>query len=275
LPITASIKIIPQLNQLELTEVNTVGNNSLDNHFHNRLSFAIVTEGIGEFHIKNRKQKVHAGGIVKIAPGEVHSSGKSTSSNQLKYRVFYIDNASIQHILEGEEQKSEKVINFNEQISYDLNFFAQCLQAHQGLIREADILSQEIVFTNLILELIKTHSDRNVQLPMVDSRPSYLPSIIDYLHTYYSKSISLSELVTISKRSPSQIIRTFQKHIGITPHAYLINLRVIKAKKLIAQNISISQAAFEVGFTDQSHLHKYFKRINHVTPGKFRESITA
>lgn len=275
MPVIANIKVVPALNHLELTEINTFGNNSMNKHFHNRLSFAIVTEGIGEFIFREGRQKASTGCIVKIAPGEVHSSGKSTSSNPFKYRVFYVDDNSIQGILEGEEQKPEKGIKFNEQISFDVNFFSHCLRAHEGLTRETDILSQEVVFTTLVLELLKTHSDTKAQLPVIDSKPSYLPIIIDYLHEYYYKSISLCELVAISKRSPSQIIRTFQKYIGIAPHAYLINLRVIKAKKLLGRNKSISQAAFEVGFNDQSHLHRYFKMINHVTPGKFRESISA
>jgi len=258
-----------------LTEVRTFGDNSITRHFHNRLSFAIVTGGIGEFILKGGRQKASTGSIVKIAPGEVHSSGKPTGASHFEYRVFYVADTSIQRILDAEEQKPEKSISFKEQISYDVNFFFNCLQTHQGLVRETDILYQETMFTNLVLELLQSHSNTKVQLPVIDSRPSYLPVIIDYLHAYYYRSISLDELSTVSGRSPGQIIRTFQKHIGVAPHVYLINLRVIKAKELLARNISISQTALDVGFSDQSHFHRYFKRINHVTPGKFRKSISA
>ena len=255
--------------------MSAFGYSSQNKHFHDRLSFAIVTEGEGEFRFKYGYRKASVGSIIKIAPREVHSSGKSIDQNHFKYRVFYLTNSSIQHILNAEEYKADNEISFKEQISFDENLFFRSLLAHKNLDRKTDPLYRETIFTNLILTLLGNHTYTKTKLPIIDSRPSYLSTIIEYLQAYYRKPISLEQLSIIARRSPSQIIRTFQKHIGVAPHVYLTNLRVIKAKELLSQNLSISQAAFEVGFNDQSHLHRYFKRINHVTPGKFKRSILA
>jgi AraC-like DNA-binding protein len=268
--VKADMRVVPSLKNLELTQVSSFGGHGGGNkHFHEKLSFAVVTEGFGEFQFKNYAQKVTKGAIIKIPPGEVHSSGKSSKDRQLEYRVFYLSNASINDILNAEEHKSEMEIQFKEQISYDRNFYLSCLNAHYKLFVDNDSFMLESIFTQLVLDLIKKHSCLDFRLPVIDLRPTYLPTIIDYLHANYTSKISLNQLSIISAKSPSQILRTFQKHIGIAPHAYLINLRVIKAKKLLIQGMSITQAALEVGFTDQSHLHRYFQRITHVTPRLF------
>ena len=274
MPIKADIKILPALSHLELTKVTAFGDNSQEKHYHDQLSFAVVTKGMGTFKFRDGNQRVHKGAIIKINPGEVHSSGKSTSQEPLEYRVFYLSNTLVSNILNAEEQKRTEEIDFLEKISYNNDFFINCLQTHLKLHQATGLLNVESVFTQLMLALLHHNCHTKLRLPTIDTKPSYLSTIIDYLHAYYGESISLKQLSDIANRSPSQILRTFQKHIGVAPHTYLTNLRVIKAKVLLAQNRSIAQTALEVGFHDQSHFHRYFKRITHVTPGNFIKSLS-
>lgn len=268
MPIQADIKILPALKNLEVTRVNSFGDCSQAKHYHDQVSFAVVTSGAGKFRFKDSYYPVQRGAIIKINPGEVHSSGKARDQKHLEYRVFYLSDSLVTEVLRLEHQES-KEIDFTEKISYNDFFFNQCLNTHVGLNNETDTLYLESVFTELLLLLLNKHSQTKVVLPTIDKKPSYLSTIIDYLHTYYYDSISLQQLSEISNRSPSQILRTFQKHVGIAPHAYQLNLKVIKAKELLLRDVPISQTALEVGFVDQSHFHKHFKRITHVTPGRF------
>ena len=274
MPIKADIKILPTLNNLELTKVTAFGDNGQEKHYHDQLSFAVVTKGVGKFKFREGSQSVNKGAIIKINPGEVHSSGKSTNQELLEYRVFYLSNTLVNDILNAEEQKSITEIDFKEQISYNDNFFVNCLQSHLKLNQETDILNVESIFTQLILALLNNNCHSKLRLPTLDTKPAYLSTLIEYLNAYYCESISLKQLSAIANRSPSQVLRTFQKHIGVAPHAYLTNLRVIKAKEFLAQNMSIAQTALEVGFNDQSHFHRHFKRITHVTPGSFIKSLS-
>jgi len=267
-PIQAEIKILPALNNLEVTRVNSFGDCSQAKHYHDQVSFAVVTNGAGKFRFKHSYYSVQPRAIIKINPGEVHSSGKAKDQKHLEYRVFYLSDSLVTDVLRSEGQES-RGIDFTEKISYNNFFYDKCLNTHVGLNNETDTLYIESVFTELLLLLLNKHSQAKVVLPTIDKKPSYLSTIIDYLHTYYNESVSLKQLSEISKRSPSQILRTFQKHVGVAPHAYQLNLKVIKAKELLLHDVSISQTALEVGFVDQSHFHKHFKRITHVTPGRF------
>jgi AraC family transcriptional regulator len=69
---------------------------------------------------------------------------------------------------------------------------------------------------------------------------------------------------------PSHLTRLFKKATGLTPHRYLIMIRVDRARRLLlSTDESIAEVAAHVGFADQSHLNRHFKRIVGITPGAF------
>jgi len=57
----------------------------------------------------------------------------------------------------------------------------------------------------------------------------------------------------------------------VTPHHYLVQKRVERARELLARTeLSLSEIAYAVGFSDQSHLTRHFRQMLEVTPGQFR-----
>lgn len=60
----------------------------------------------------------------------------------------------------------------------------------------------------------------------------------------------------------------FKKEFGLTPHNFIINHRINKAYELIINGKEISQASLEVGFNDQSHFTRNFKKLYGYTPSK-------
>jgi AraC-like DNA-binding protein len=85
--------------------------------------------------------------------------------------------------------------------------------------------------------------------------------------------VTLAELAAISGVSRFQLLRGFVRDIGVTPHAYLVQLRVRLARRLLAQRHTPAQAALLAGFADQSHLTRAFVRQVGVTPGRYREAL--
>jgi len=64
-------------------------------------------------------------------------------------------------------------------------------------------------------------------------------------------------------------MRTFQNMTGLSVHQYLTQLRLVRAKALLAKGVSAAQVASDVGFFDQSHLIKHFRAHFGTTPGVF------
>jgi len=116
-----------------------------------------------------------------------------------------------------------------------------------------------------------------------DSRPivaSFLPHeelavrrVKSLLHDRYNERVTLAELASSAGFSPFHLLRLFHASVGMPPHAYLTQLRVSHAKDLLARGAAVAEVASLVGFTDQSHLTRHFKRIVGVPPGAYRAAL--
>ncbi|WP_151739013.1 helix-turn-helix transcriptional regulator, partial [Acinetobacter sp. TUM15099] len=82
--------------------------------------------------------------------------------------------------------------------------------------------------------------------------------------------ISLEVLAQQIGLSRYAIIRLFKANVGLTPHAFQINLKINQARELLKQGISLAELAVNLGFSDQSHFHKAFKAHTGVTPRQFQ-----
>ena len=95
----------------------------------------------------------------------------------------------------------------------------------------------------------------------------------EYLHAHPADVITLRELARITGMSMYHLAHTFKAEIGMAPHAYQVQLRVLQAKRLLAAGCSAAEAAAECGFYDQAHLTVQFKRRVGVTPGAYARSV--
>ena len=82
--------------------------------------------------------------------------------------------------------------------------------------------------------------------------------------------ISLEELAEQVGLSRYAIIRLFKANVGLTPHAFQINLKINQARAQLKQGISLAELAVNLGFSDQSHFHKAFKAHTGITPRQFQ-----
>jgi AraC family chemosensory pili system transcriptional regulator ChpD len=73
--------------------------------------------------------------------------------------------------------------------------------------------------------------------------------------------------------SEFQLIRAFQRVLGVSPYAYLVQLRVNRARTLLHQGVAVSEVAYTCGFSDQSHLTRTFKKAIGVPPGAYQRAV--
>jgi len=78
----------------------------------------------------------------------------------------------------------------------------------------------------------------------------------------------------VAHLSTYHLTRVFKKSTGVSPHQYVVQVRVNSARSLLtagAGNRSLAEIAAAVGFADQSHLTRHFKRVLGVTPKQLRQ----
>ena len=113
--------------------------------------------------------------------------------------------------------------------------------------------------------------ERRERCPSRHATP--LVSIRDYLHAHVHESVSIAALARMSGLTAFHFIRAFRRQFGLPPHAYQIRLRLARACELLGRGVAISQAAYECGFADQSHLSRQFKCVYGVTPATWASAV--
>jgi len=105
------------------------------------------------------------------------------------------------------------------------------------------------------------------------TQPRAVAQALQFIHENYMSDLSLNEIAKAVSLSPFHVARMFKQSLGVSPHQYLIQLRVNSARSLLSAGSgerSLAEVASAVGFADQSHLTRHFKRIVGVTPRQFR-----
>jgi len=136
-------------------------------------------------------------------------------------------------------------------------------------------LYAETLINSLILHLLENYTTTrpNIAESLAGRLPQYkLEQITEYIDAYLDRDLSLGELSSLVQMSPHYFSQLFKGSTNTTPHQYVIHCRIERAKKLIAQGkLSLAEIATQVGFVDQSHLHRRFKNLVGVTPKTYRQ----
>ena len=105
-----------------------------------------------------------------------------------------------------------------------------------------------------------------VLAPHVEAR------VLAYIQAHLGESLPLTELAAVAGASTSHFAKAFHQSVGETPHRFIVRQRVEHAQKLLrasGDKTSLGEAAFQAGFSSQSHLTRCFRAVCGLTPGEF------
>lgn len=96
--------------------------------------------------------------------------------------------------------------------------------------------------------------------------------VLDYIAANYGNNILLEDMAAQADLSPSHFSRLFKQTIGKSPYQFLMAYRIEQAKKMLDNsNTLMIDIAFNCGFSDQAHFSRVFKKIEGLTPKKYRQ----
>jgi transcriptional regulator GlxA family with amidase domain len=130
-------------------------------------------------------------------------------------------------------------------------------------------MAQESYSIWVASELVTRHADHRPAARAIGKEHKAVKLTQDFIQANSTENITLARIAKLTGLSTFHLIRVFTAQVGMPPHAYLNQVRINHARKLLAAGRSIARVASETGFVDQSHLSKHFKRLLGVTPGKY------
>ena len=125
----------------------------------------------------------------------------------------------------------------------------------------------------LAVNLLRNYLNVTPSVPTYEGglSPRQLNQVLAYIDAYLENNIKLTDLSELLNISQFHFSRLFKQSLGLSPHQYVTQQRVEKAKKLLHNHDRlITDIALECGFNSHSHLTKKFRQLTGMTPKQFR-----
>lgn len=133
-------------------------------------------------------------------------------------------------------------------------------------------LERDSELTAWLHTVVSRHS--TARMTITDAGGKEFRIACDYLAEHAERSVSLDELAAVAGIGKFRLVKLFRDRTGLPPHALQIAHRVRRARKLLEAGHTAAEAAARTGFTDQSHLHRHFRRSLGFTPGQYQRLVS-
>lgn len=234
-------------------------------HFHSVPAIGVVEQGSMSCFCRESTHILPQGTVLLFNPGEVHAPGPGRSG-EWSFRIFFFEEDVFR---ERSTDVARNVIRFSKPFVEDGLLAAGLWRLHHKLETHGSSLDIESSVLEVFSHLARKHACVATHVHHSEIEKSKIKRAKDYLHAYYEQEITLDNLAEVAHSSPYHFLRTFRSSVGLTPHAYLIQVRIEEGRRLLRAGNSISDVSASTGFTDQSHFTRHFKRIMGVTPGQY------
>jgi len=268
---TANYSYADDLGGLELLDAS-YHKQRFSRHVHEGFCIGVIDNGAQRFFREGSNHIAPQDSIILVNADQVHD-GHCASENGWSYRAIYPTLEMLTTLTDELQGPSSGAPWFTEPVVYD-PYMAQKLRQLFDLLQHSDnTLERQSHYLNVIIELIQRHSGNGSYLPIIDRLPKAISRVREYIDNHVNENISLQQLAVLAELNPHYLTRLFQRHAGLPPHAYQLMKRIQLAKQLMRLGVGLADVAADTGFTDQSHLHRHFKKMMGITPGRYLRAI--
>lgn len=240
-------------------------------HVHRSYTLGVVTSGARIFHINGKDMVITAPDGFVINPYQPHTCRQQGIDGH-DYRVVSISQKLMRRIFLRVTGKSGSPFFPCVKIpAEDAGALLQCI-LHPGSA-ESDPGDENL--ESLLALIIKKYAARQPVDESGKSKNSIVKQASTFIDENAGRKIDLKQLSEMVHVSPFHLNRIFRERIGLPPKAYLLQMRIKQSMRLLLETRSIAQVAIEMGFSDQSHFTRFFKKNVGLSPGRFLDLNTS
>ena len=235
-------------------------------HFHEYYVIGFIEEGQRHLICQGKEYIINPGDLLLFNPYDVHSC-EQIDGKTLDYRCINVTPDVMKKAI-FDINGSESLPRFNSSVVQESDAVSSLKELHLQILNGEREFKKEELFLYLLEELMQDHSNLSFLSSAIDTS-NETTTICSYLEDNYTNKITLDELSQLIGWSKYRLLRSFTKQKGISPYSYLETIRINQAKKLLEQGKKPIDVSFLTGFSDQSHLTRFFKSQVGLTPKQY------
>lgn len=249
-------------------------------HSHDHLELAFILSGEGRYRFEDGIISVKEGDMLILNP-EVKHQALACPDAETPATEFFTGATDFQipgypanslptpeggHVLHTEGELRQKLFKIYSAMEAEK---ALCRQGRYSMLKAYLIQMMVLVIREQCEPAEQTAGYAFESL----NRQDVVERMLDYFEDHYSEKISLDQIAENMYLSPFYISKIFKSETGDTPIRHLINIRLEKAKELLAGGHagSIQEVAASVGYDDAYHFSKLFKKRYGMSPSQARK----
>lgn len=237
-------------------------------HAHSEFAIGSILQGVGGYWCRGTHHVLPHSSLTLMNPEEPHTG--YTVTGILKYKMLYVPEKAVYKLLNVGALRGFAEISPTDQghetgmaLLELASLFSQSSAGVPGTAMRADE-----VLIGLLARVFQRYGRQELRRP--GREPQAVRQIAELITTRvdhgHMDDLSIADLAKVVGLNPHYMIQSFSKACGISPHAYLLNRKIHRSKEMIAGGMCPLDVALELGFYDQSHFIRVFRKVLGITP---------
>ena len=243
---------------------------SFPRHSHDRFGVGVIVTGGHRSSSGRGVVEARANDAIMVNPGEVHD-GSPLDERGRAWRMLYFEPSMLSDAAIELSGTATQEIELTQPVVHDpllKVLFERLFIVSVEAQSVPDDLIREETMLELLGYLLRTHATTHAR-PLLSQTLNPIARAKARIDDDPSSPLTLTDLATDAGMSRFQLLRGFAHEMGLPPHAYRMQRRVMLARQLIARGVTLADAATTAGFADQSHMTRAFVRLMGMTPANY------
>lgn len=259
---------LSHLHGIELFEANVI-KGSYGKHAHDTFAIGAITHGVGGYWCRGSRHTLPEQTLSLMNPDELHTGYEV--ANALQYRMLYVP-----------EQAIPELLGIRVRHGFaDITHADTGGQITRGLIMLSDVLAgrrqtpgQRMLAEELLIRILtETFSRHARQAPprKAGKEPVAIQRAAEIIDAHVrhdaTEKPGIRDLAAQVGLHPNYFIQCFARSRGLTPHAWMLYRKITLAKQMLIRGVPAPETAQTLGFHDQPHFIRHFRKVFGTTPG--------
>ncbi|MCG7531237.1 AraC family transcriptional regulator [Psychrobium sp. MM17-31] len=211
-----------------------------------------------------------------LMPKDAQSEWQLGQSQQFMHLYFsddYLKQLALKMFDMDPRQLQLPELNYTSDAATEA-LFRHCIASSDWQSNDNHLAMEQMTNTILVTMLKNMGISKQAITVKGGLSPKIVALVCDFIQANYHRQIYLSELADLAQLSEYHFCRMFKASLAQTPQAYLLGVRIEQVKLRVRENTAnLTDIALQCGFSSQSHMGRYFKKLVGVSPKQYRDLI--